>query len=261
MSSSHAGSRPMTSDTGRLIALTAHGPAENMSIDQALLESTGRSGIPALRFYRWSQPALSLGYFQRLDDRVLHPDSESLACVRRATGGGAIVHHHELTYSVAMPVGKAEAGPRLELYRQIHQAIIDVLADLGVRAVPFRLTGVESPPISDRKFLCFQRRTDEDLVVSGYKVLGSAQRKTRDAVLQHGSLLLQASRFAPQLPGVIDLGARPIAAEQVANGLVNRLGTRLGLTWRDDELSEEEQERASKIRSERFAAQVWMARH
>lgn len=251
---------PDATNRGRLLSLAAGEPAANMAMDQALLESAGASSIPILRFYCWSEPTLSLGYFQRHRDRDRHLASQSIACVRRATGGGAIVHHHELTYSLLVPVVNSQAGPRLDLYRQVHEAIVDTLHSFGVAAAPFRRTGVNPPPYLEDSFLCFQRRTDEDLIVSGYKVLGSAQRKTRDAILQHGSLLLRASPFAPQLPGICELTSRAVSAEQVVEGLAPLLGQRLGIRWSLDSVRQAESKRATEIESERFGDPGWMSR-
>ena len=89
---------------GRLISLATAGAAENMAIDQSILDSVSRTGIPVLRFYQWAEPTLSLGYFQGLSARAAHVQSNSIGCVRRTTGGGAIVHDQELTYSITIPV-------------------------------------------------------------------------------------------------------------------------------------------------------------
>ncbi|MCG8653349.1 MAG: lipoate--protein ligase family protein, partial [Pirellulales bacterium] len=149
-----------------------------MSIDQTLLETVDRGGPPTLRFYTWNQPTLSLGYFQPQVQRREHSASRKLELVRRATGGGAIVHHHELTYCLVMPLGDRRSGARVDLYQGLHQVASDVLAEFGVRASPHRLSGREEN-VDPSAFLCFQRRTAEDLVVAGYKVLGSAQRRGR----------------------------------------------------------------------------------
>ncbi len=133
--------------------------------------------------------------------------------------------------------------------------MIESLSEFGVRAIPFRRLGEDSKVDTD-SFLCFQRRTSEDLIVSGYKVLGSAQRTTRRAILQHGSLLMQASRWAPQLPGVIDLSSRPISIGQLAESFSASLAAALSIDWNVDEISLFERGRAAEIshRKIRFAA-------
>ena len=109
-------------------------------------------------------------------------------------------------------------------------------------------------------FSCFQRRTAEDLIVSGYKVLGSAQRKSRTAVLQHGSLLLCTSSYAPQLPGINDLLSSQLTAEQLVPQIAENLTKSLGIDWRVDAVSSREEEDAAHICRERFASSVWTAR-
>ncbi len=244
---------------GRLIPLAGGDPAENMAIDQALLESTSRSRVPTLRLYRWNRPTLSLGYFQQLSDRAFHPASLAIDCVRRSTGGGAIVHHHELTYSLAVPVAPT-AGPQFELYTRIHGEIASMLRDFGVLAAPFRTLARSAGEQISTPFLCFQRRTDEDLIVCGYKVLGSAQRKTRGAVLQHGSLLLKASPWAPELPGVAELSSRCLSETQVAEELTQRLARNLSVQWQADELTPAEGAAVSRISESKFGSPHWHQR-
>ncbi len=246
---------------GRLISISTAGSATNMAVDQAILNAVSQSGIPVLRFYQWVEPTLSLGYFQGLASRSDHCQSDQIRCVRRTTGGGAIVHDRELTYSISMPVPAGQAGPRSALYQQTHAAIASALACFGVHAVPFRLTGTGARSESDNShFLCFQRRTPEDLIVSGYKVLGSAQRKSRTAVLQHGSLLMHASEYAPQLPGVSDLLSVPITADDLIPGIVANLSECLGVDWQAGHLSEQEKLDAEQISCERFSQSGWTAR-
>ncbi len=261
MSKRIGSSASLGSNIGRLISLATAGAAENMAIDQAILDSVTRTGVPVLRFYQWAEPTLSLGYFQGLATRAAHVQSDSICCVRRTTGGGAIVHDRELTYSVTIPVPAGSAGPRSVLYEQTHASIAEALADFGVQAVPFRCTGVEPRSESrNSQFLCFQRRTAEDLIVSGYKVLGSAQRKSRTAVLQHGSLLLCTSLYAPQLPGVNDVLSKPLSAEQLVPKIVANLSKNLGVDWRLGTLSDQEVCDADQICRERFASSSWTAR-
>ena len=250
--------------TGRLLADPPGNAAWNMAVDQALLESVAAGGPPTLRFYGWQQPTLSLGYFQSVDDRASHRDSQSLQVVRRATGGGAIVHDRELTYSIAMPLPDRRRTVQV-LYDQVHQAIRQCLAELQIAAVRFadagRPTTVQPPP-----FLCFQRRTADDLVVAGYKVVGSAQRRTAGAVLQHGSILLYASRFAPELPGIADLTGRPCRVDQLLQLLAATIPTTIHeqaeghARWSPSVLTAQEQQRAAEIAETRFADPRWTGR-
>jgi len=229
----------------------------NMAVDEALLgmAAAGELG-PVLRFYQWSPATLSLGYFQRYTERAAHPPSEHCAVVRRASGGGAILHDRELTYSLVLPAGHALTARAEPLYRAVHQALIDVLAErrLAARfwddvASANDLAGVSpsqeafacgdaprqtlSPNpnalVSARPepFLCFQRRSPGDLVMRAngdrstepaawHKILGSAQRRRHGAVLQHGSLLLARSAFAPELAGLDELAGTDFAVSELA---------------------------------------------
>ena len=195
-----------------------------MAIDEALLEFARQEDTPILRFYTWAPPTLSLGYFQRYADRKQHPASQNLDVVRRLSGGGAIVHDHELTYSLAIPPNHHFAvRRRLKLYEVVHRHAIEILQNWGFQAklaseVP-GLTALsnslQSGKTGQDHFLCFQRLAAGDLVVQSkeekwVKILGSAQyRDQHGAVLQHGSLLWQRSAAAPELPGLADLG-RPL---------------------------------------------------
>ena len=87
----------------RLLRDAAGEGAWNMAVDEALLESAATNNSMTLRLYAWSEPTLSLGYFQRYEDRRLHPESLACTCTRRSSGGGAILHDRELTYSLSVP--------------------------------------------------------------------------------------------------------------------------------------------------------------
>lgn len=243
---------------GRLIPLAAGPGAWNMSVDQALLESVEASRVPVLRLYQWSAPTLSLGYFQKVAEREQHTASQTAEPVRRSTGGGAILHHHDLTYSIALPMSRIRVGARHGLYRDVHESIAAALAEFGIRVLSHRVdqgwTGVQGA------FLCFQRRTDEDLVASGYKILGSAQRRSRSATLQHGSLLLAASDLAPELPGVTCVTGKPVSAHDLSALVAEQVGNRLSITWNSGSLTQSEQQRAKKVQDERFGARNWFFR-
>ena len=108
----------------------------NMAVDEALLMDAVENGNATLRFYQWSEPTLSLGYFQRYADREQHAASRNCAVVRRQTGGGAILHDRELTYSLVLPPGHPLAAMRRSLYDAVHQAFIAALSRRGKRQHP-----------------------------------------------------------------------------------------------------------------------------
>src|SRR6266542_73220 len=172
----------------------ADGPA-NMADDEVLLRSAAL-GLPSLRFYGWTEATISLGYFQPAARRLEDPLLSDLPFLRRPTGGDALVHHHELTYCLAVPSEHARrsAPPWLAM----HAVIATALAEFGVDAHPHVAGGEDS----FSGFLCFEHFTPGDLIVNGAKVVGSAQRRQRSAVMQHGSILLARSPFTPSLPGI-----------------------------------------------------------
>jgi lipoyl(octanoyl) transferase len=244
---------------GRLLISGPGRPAENMAVDAAILACAQRPCGPTLRFYSWQRATLSLGYFQGIDQRSLHAESKSLPVVRRATGGGAIVHDRELTYSLVVPQAGHGLGAAPAVYRAVHAAFAECLADFSVRAVRFADSG--AAPAPEEAFLCFQRRTAEDLIVSRYKVLGSAQRRGRGGVLlQHGSLLLAASAAAPQLPGIAELSGRTIAASEILQSLSEKLATLFNVQWTPGQLSAEEATVAASTAADRFSSEAWTQR-
>ncbi len=205
--------------------------ALNMAADEWLLERAVHDHVATLRFYTWGTPTVSLGHFQagRVQGET-RPDAErgfegvpqcflELPWVRRLSGGGAILHHHELTYSCALPSGHPLAREPRDLYGVVHAALVDFLKGVGVDA------GLRGRGDSERdgNFLCFSRGDPQDIVVGPHKVVGSAQRRRKGAVLQHGSLLLERSRFAPEFPGIRDLGAPDLSLEGTLQVLSDRL--------------------------------------
>jgi len=195
--------------------------ADNMAIDQGMLSAVAAGGPPLLRIYRWAKPTVSLGYFQKYADFEVAPCFQAEQHVRRATGGGAIVHHHDWTYSLAVPerILGSTIGASSRMYDVVHEAVSSWLRQLGWDASlwPSERAGPAGNP-----FLCFMRRSPGDIVVQDNKVLGSAQRRMQGGVLQHGSLLLSRSQYAPELPGLTEL---PVQSEQVSEyGTALRIG-------------------------------------
>jgi len=237
--------------------LIIHEPASgawNMAVDETLLAWAGRTGGVALRFYQWREPTISLGYFQSHGDRQAHRASSNLACVRRTTGGGAIVHHHELTYSFVAPLRDRFSNQGQQFVRLFHEALAALLSDCGSDA---RLVCETESAGGQPPFLCFQRRCALDVVLGGYKVLGSAQRRYRGALLQHGSLLLAASPHASELKGLRELAEIASDANWLARSWATRLEHDLNLTLLPSVLSERELAETQRAADDRFAHPKW----
>jgi lipoate-protein ligase A len=182
--------------TWRLLWTGYQNAAENMAMDEAILiaHSEGKAP-PTIRFYGWNPPTLSIGYFQRVEKEV---DLErlrerGLGFVRRPTGGRAVLHDRELTYSII--VSESYPGiPRTvtQSYRVISNGLLEGFRQLGLQAEMVSLAGETEKEryASLGSAACFDSPSWYELVVEGRKVAGSAQTRQRGVILQHGSILL-----------------------------------------------------------------------
>jgi lipoate-protein ligase A len=242
-----------------------------MAVDEVLLLDAVENGVATLRLYEWSEPTLSLGYFQRYADRGTHAASRDSAVVRRQTGGGAILHDRELTYSIALPPAHPLARNADALYSTVHEAFVAQLeGELGSRDSRARLfVRGECPKLpADREpFLCFRRRACGDVVCQPSepqrpdgKILGSAQRRHRGAILQHGSLLLEESAAAPELPGLLELSGIAFTAREIVAGFSPRIGRILGSELFQDRLPSALELKAEELANRRYGAAGWTKR-
>lgn len=179
---------------------------DNMQQDEALLQQVAADNRQAfIRIYQWSAPTVSLGYFQKTEDAI---DSRISGCdrVKRVTGGGAILHDQELTYSCVIPATHPIRSTPVQLYEVVHTAVIDLLSSMGVKSsMRSDVAGWAEEADADEPFLCFLRSDPRDVVLNGHKIIGSAQRRRRGTILQHGSILLRASPLTPEVVGICDL--------------------------------------------------------
>jgi lipoyl(octanoyl) transferase len=155
----------------------------NMALDHALLESVQAGSAPILRFYRWQQPTLSFGRNQPA--RGLYQPEPDHEIVRRPTGGMAVLHHREITYALVLPAARL-GGPRAT-YMTVNRALVAALQELGVRAA---IAPASSRAQFGTVLPCFAEAAEGEVVVTGKKLVGSAQRYERRTLLQHGSVLL-----------------------------------------------------------------------
>jgi len=162
--------------------------AWNMAVDESLMESVGAGqSPPTLRFYSWNPPCLSLGYGQRsTEGDFMRADQLGWDVVRRPTGGRAILHTDELTYSLSLPAADdLTAGTIVESYQRISLALLAGLMQLG--AAPRADQRAEHIEL---EAVCFETPSHYEITVDGRKLVGSAQTRRKKAILQHGSLPL-----------------------------------------------------------------------
>ena len=158
-----------------------------MAMDHALMQRARRTGEKVLRVYSWSQPTLSLGRHQEARGRIDAEAASALgvALVRRPTGGRALLHHREVTYSVTSALGRDDSVR--EWYAMINEILLGALRALGVPAETAVVTGRTPLPGTAS---CFVRADEGEIAVSGRKLVGSALLRQDGALLQHGSILL-----------------------------------------------------------------------
>ena len=176
--------------TWRLLQTGNNTAAMNMAIDEALMLRQKEDALPTLRFYGWTHPSFSFGYFQKIVEEVDVPKcrEQGVGLVRRPTGGGIVIHGWDLTYTVALPQDNPLV-PRntLESYRVIHECIIEGLRRLSINAEHF------SEQISSNEELqniCLTHPTKYDVLINNRKVAGAAQRRKRGVLLHQGYIAL-----------------------------------------------------------------------
>jgi lipoate-protein ligase A len=177
----------------------AHDAPENMERDRALLCAAESGASPVLRLFQFAPPGITIGVHQRAEDELDlgRIEAEGIRWARRPTGGRAILHVEEWTYSLATPIADPNwGGSRDDAYRRVSRLLVASLVRLGVPAEfasardegarrgpgPRRAGGVAPP--------CFASTARHEVVLQGRKLVGSAQRRTATALLQQGSLLL-----------------------------------------------------------------------
>ena len=182
--------------------------AANMAVDESIAEAAAGGDVPpTLRFYRWQSPTVSLGRFQKIADideaRVA---AQGYDLVRRATGGRAILHADELTYSVTGPIAEPHmAGGVMDAYLRFSNALLSGLMSLGLYA---EKAGARARAGRELSAACFEMPSAYEITAAGRKLMGSAQSRRKGYVLQHGSLPLRGD-----VARLVDVLALPCAAK------------------------------------------------
>lgn len=267
----------------RLLMTAAAQGAWNMAVDEALLESVHRGdSAPVLRLYAWQPPCLSLGYAQNIADVDLDRlQQRGWQLVRRPTGGKAILHIDELTYSVIAPADEPRLkGGVLESYLRLSGALLAALQRLGLpvqarELAPTAQAGQANGPV------CFEVPSNYEITVDGKKLVGSAQARKKEGVLQHGTLPLTgdlaritqvlafpgdahrqnaAERLLARATTVEAALGRPVSWEAAAGAFVDGFEQALLLNLAEQPLTPAENTRAAELMAQKYNHPDWTGR-
>jgi lipoyltransferase/lipoate-protein ligase len=245
----------------RLLKTKGNTAAVNMAIDRAVIVSNSNKKVPpTVRFYTWNPPAISIGYFQSLEDEVDLKNCKKLGVdyVRRITGGGAVFHEEELTYSIVV----SESYPKIpknimDSYGRICGAVIKGLKNLGINS--------EYKPIND-------------IIVNGKKISGNAQTRKMKTVLQHGTVILDVdvdkmfsilkvpnekikdkliADAKERVTSIKHVRGREICFEDTAKAMKKGFEEEFNVELIDGALTKEEIRLANKFEKECFSTKDW----
>lgn len=263
-----------------LITPPARG-AWNMAVDESILHHIGRgASLPTLRLYAWTPACLSLGYAQPFADVDANRLKErGWEVVRRVTGGRAILHTDELTYSVIAPNDEPRvAGTVLESYNRLAQTLLLAVKNLSL---PVEMKEVGRDNISLYNPICFETPSTYEITVDGKKLIGSAQARKKEGVLQHGTLPLTgdlsricqalvfenetacadaSKRLLARAATVESVLGHAVAWETASQAFIHAFEAQLGLSFERGELSESESKKADELVKEKYDHPPWTER-
>ena len=268
-------------NTWRLLITPPARGAWNMALDESIQEHIGRGdSIPTLRLYAWTPACISLGHAQPFADvDMARLKSHNWEVVRRATGGRAILHTDELTYSVIAPTDEPRVeGSVLESYNRLAQALLLAVKSLEI---PVEMKEGKADNGATPNPVCFEVPSTYEITVNGKKLIGSAQARKKEGVLQHGSLPLTGDltricqalvfenesaretaekRLLERATTVQAALGREVSWETAAQAFIHAFEAQLGLRLERGELSESEFRRTDELVKEKYDHPSWTER-
>jgi lipoate-protein ligase A len=253
-----------------------------MASDEAILEACGHGdSLPTLRLYAWEPACLSLGYAQPFSNvDIIRLQMRGWELVRRPTGGRAVLHIDELTYSVIAPMGEPRvAGTVLESYNRLARALIEALQLISL---PVEVKEYSDSHSGKANPVCFEVPSTYEITVGGKKLVGSAQARRKDGVLQHGSLplkgdltrIMQVMKFPDEearMDAAVHLLAHAttveaalgtiISWETAAQAFVNAFRSVLAMDLQPSDLTSREKSRARELVEKKYAHPDWTQNH
>ncbi len=236
-----------------------------MGIDEVLLETAVERAQPVLRLYSWNPSAVSIGYAQPVE-RHIHLDQcrqSGIPIVRRMTGGKAVFHDREVTYSLSGPPDRIPfAGDLMTSYRTIASALLRMLTAFGLKA---RMAPADTRANRAGISSCFAAASAYEITIGDRKIIGSAQKRTQNGILQHGSILLdyQEERWRElmcrgtdasmgHVTSLIEATGSVVSRDDVISAMIRAFEIEFGMRLEREDPNEIEQERAEQVSRSRY---------
>jgi lipoate-protein ligase A len=238
-----------------------------MALDEALFQVAANT--PILRIYSWNPPGLSLGYFQKWSDfgeSKLHEiaslaKSEIPVLVRRPTGGGAIFHWEEFTFSIVTAHPDPIIGNSIEeSYERINSVLISTFSAFGIDAVTRAGVGCKRSPYAEsesHEIFCFNRIQPSDVLARGKKLSGSAQKRSGGRFLAHGSVPLEDNSCAENSTSVSAEAKRKVSFAEFEGAFAKSFQSVLRVTLFEDKIAPNELALAHKLEREKYSSENW----
>lgn len=256
----------------RFMRIIIQGPGHafyNMAIDEAISEAVTRKlSPPTLRLYEWDRPSISIGYFQKTSDiDTRYCSKKGYPLVRRLTGGRAILHDAELTYSLSSLSNTYLFNNSLiKTYTVISNALLRGLKQNGIEA---HMSGRKRHNSGNKNPACFKSMSYGEIKVNGKKIIGSAQKRYKDGFLQHGSILMNFN--AEEMHNVLicnddadfnDIGAireysPDLSLSQLIVSLKEAFEKELGVKLVSDNPSKFELSLAKELEQNKYSTEKW----
>ncbi|NLU42858.1 MAG: lipoate--protein ligase family protein [Firmicutes bacterium] len=273
----------------RLIVSPPLSGTENMAIDEAIMIAVREEKVPpTVRFYRWQPPTLSIGAFQSVAREVDVDRCKALGVgfVRRPTGGRAVLHDDEVTYSFIVNESHPLIPPGVrESYQIAASAIVDGLVSMGVPAQMYARNDAAADraarPGTGHAPACFDSSSWYEITVDDKKLVGSAQWREKGTLLQHGSILLsldvdrlmEVLRFSSEERKAIsrellvsrtetisNVLGRPVSFDETVSALISGFSKRLDTRLEAEDLTDYEIDLARRLEAEKYGSREWLHR-
>lgn len=218
----------------RFLNTTANSGAYNMALDEAILTA----GTPTLRFYTFSPPAITIGKFQKINGFP-----EGIDIVRRLTGGRAVMHKGDLTYSLVVPTESQLGKKAFEVYKKVGEMF---KIGLNLLDIPAELVKSKLNPNYVNRMSCFSASARYELQLNGKKILGSAQRVQDEMILQQGSLFVDSNENEFQQLGLNQIMNRKFEIQNIIS-VIKQGFEKSGINTMDGKLTEEEKKLTDKL--------------